>query len=193
LADNPTATNRVYTIDPDQSGPNAPVDTYCDMTNPIHGGGWTQLYDQDVTVMDGYLPKATWRDGVTNTAPNEGQFSILQMTSYFSQAGEWEFLLDWDDRTTFVRWTQTEDPFVGRGTVNVILESPTGQSGGTGDSFGGLLAPGDGSATLDGDPSMSNRWWWAVGTSAPWLGGVPAYKGSDAGPLVAQRPRLWVR
>jgi hypothetical protein len=157
------------------------------------GGGWTQLYDQDTTVMGGYLPTATWANGVTNTAPNGGQFSILQMSSYFSQAGVWEFLMDWDDGTPFVQWKQSEDPFVGRGTVSDIVQFPTNQTGCT--PFGGLAADGDGaggaSSTLDG--STDTCWFWAVGTSAPWLGGIPAYQDSDAGRLDASRTRLWVR
>jgi hypothetical protein len=191
LTDDPTAVDGIYTIDPDQSGPNEPVDTYCDMATD--GGGWTQLYDQDVMVLGGYLPTATWAGGVTNTAPNGGQFSILQLTSDFNQGGEYEFLIDWnDDRSDFVQWTQSENPFVGRGTVGIIFESPTSQTG-CGD-FGGLADDGDGASTLDG--STSTCWWWAIGTSASYRGlGIPAYEQSNLGlgELVATRTRLWVR
>jgi hypothetical protein len=145
--------------------------------------------------MGGYLPTAAWANGVTNTAPNAGQFSILQLTSYFSQGGEWEFLLDWDDRATSVKWTQSEDPFVGRGTVSNIVQSPPNQTGCVGDDFAGLAADGDGagasSSVLDG--SANTCWWWAVGTSGSWAGAIPAYKDSDAGRLDATRARLWVR
>jgi hypothetical protein len=194
LAGNPTASDGVYTIDPDQSGPNAPVDTYCDMTT--QGGGWTQLYDQDVTVMGGYLPTATWAGIVTNTVPNGGQFSILQLTPDFDQGGGYEFLIDWDDRTNFVTWDQSENPFVGRGTLGTVVQLPTNQSGCT--AFGGLAADGDGSpaqsveSLLDG--STNTCFWWAVGTSSAYNGGIPAYFTSDVGgPLIATRTRLWIR
>jgi hypothetical protein len=199
LAGDSTATNGVYTIDSDQSGPNPPVDTYCDMTNPIHGGGWTQLYDQNVNIVPGpgYLPTARWAEGVTNT-PNGGQFSILQLTSDFDQCCGYEFLIDWDDRTYFVQWEQSENPFVGRGNVSNIVQSPTNQQGCP--DFGGLGADGDGSSTLDGsDPDFDSRddcWWWAIGTSAPSENGIPTYSASDgnADPLLsAMRTRLWVR
>jgi hypothetical protein len=154
------------------------------------GGGWTQLYDQDTTVLGGYLPTTDWINGVTNTAPNGGQFSILQLTSFFSQGGEYEFLLDWDDRTSFVRWTQTESPLSGRGVVTSVVQSPMDQIGCT--TFGGLAAEFDNFSTMDG--STNTCWWWAVGTSESYtVPGIPAYDGSASGQLVATRARLWVR
>jgi hypothetical protein len=114
------------------------------------------------------------------------------MTAFFGQAGQWEFLLDWDDRGTWVMWTQSEDPFVARGTVSSVVQVPANQEGcNSGDRFSGLSAENNGSSTLDGNDNAC--WWWAVGTSAPYFGGIPAYKDSDAGRLDAMRARLWVR
>jgi hypothetical protein len=154
-------------------------------------GGWTQLYDQDVAVALGYAPTASWAAGVNTDQPNTGHYSILNLTAEFEGASPgFEFFIDWpNEGSDFVRWEQSEDPFVGRGTVSNIVQSPTNQWACT--AFGGLSAENDGSSTLDG--STNTCWWWAIGTSAPFGAGIPAYDQSDAGQLVATRTRLWVR
>jgi hypothetical protein len=170
---------------------------YCDMTR--FEGGWTQIYDQDVDVLLGYLPTTAWANGVRTDLPDSGQYSILHLIDEFeSLSGDFEFLIDWpNDGTDYVRWKQTGDPRVAPGTVSELDPSPTNQKGCVGDDFAGLAAEGDGSSTWDGDPGTigtTSCWWWAIGTSAAFGTGIPAYKSSDAnGQLVASRTRLWVR
>jgi hypothetical protein len=177
----------IYTID--VAG--TPMTVFCDMTR--FGGGWTQIYDQDVDVLSGYLPTNVWAGGVRTDLPDSGQYSILNLIDDFVGASPgFDFLIDWpNDGNDYVRWTQSENPFVGRGTVTGIDPSPTNQTGCT--PFSGLAAEGDGFSTMDG--SASTCWWWAIGTSDAFGSGIPAYKTSEASGqlLAASRTRLWVR
>jgi hypothetical protein len=168
-----------------------PLDVYCDMTR--FGGGWTQLYDQDVA--QGYLPTATWAGGVNTTQPDSGQYSILNLIDDFEgSVPGFEFFIDWPFppptiTLTWIRWFQSLNPFSGRGIVAIASEAPFNQVGCS--DFGGLASEADGLATLNGSTNFCA--WWAIGTTRSWADGIPAYENSDSGQLVATRARLWVR
>jgi hypothetical protein len=177
----------IYTVDPDGAGGVAGMQVYCDMTN----GGWTQLNDQDVAL--GYLAAATWLAGVSTTAPNGGQWGILNRLSLFENtAGGFEFRLTFGQtQSSTVQWKQSGDPLSGAaGTLSGVAMSPADQMGCS--LFLGLSKRSS-FAALDGD--TLGCWWFAVGSSESYVGppGIPAYASSAAGQLVTDRARLWVR
>jgi hypothetical protein len=186
LTRNSSATDGVYLIDPDGPGAIKAFNVYCDMTN----GGWTEISDQDVNVAPGYRNPTLWLAGVTDTAPNGGQWSALQhLAAYANFAGNYKFRMAWNEPVNgFVEWEQSLNPLVGRGTVGNVNMNPPGQTGvGT---FAGLLAKFPTSpAALDGDSSGTGGWFWAVGSQAPYGSGIPAYGGG----FVASRTRLYFK
>jgi cysteine-rich repeat protein len=56
----PGSPSGVYTIDPDGTGPTAPLSVYCDMTSD--GGGWTMVVAQFEA-----FPETNWNRGTTST------------------------------------------------------------------------------------------------------------------------------
>jgi len=185
----PNTGDGLYTIDTDGTGPKPAVQVYCDMTN----GGWTQILDQDTTVSGGYLPAATWRAGVATTAPNAGQWSILNRIADFQTTDlTYEFRLTYTNaQTSFIQWAQTGNPATGtRGTLSAITQSPANQSGCG--AFAGLANDAQTDSAWDAD--VGGCWWFAVGSSAAWNNsGIPAYNASAAGQLATNRGRLYVR
>jgi hypothetical protein len=175
-----------------------PMTVFCDMNR--FGGGWTQIYDQDVDVLLGYLDTSEWASGVRTDLPDSGQYSILNLIDEFEGLTlGFEFFIDWpndgdwpNNRNDYVLWEQPNNPFdLPRGTASNVVQSPTNQIGCT--PFGGLAAEGDGFSTMDGSTDTNGDcWWWAIGTSDAFGSGIPAYKIGDE-LFVASRTRLWVR
>jgi hypothetical protein len=194
LAMNPTATTGPYTIQP---AGQSPLLAYCDMVTS--GGGWTEVFDQDITVAPGYRPTATWVEGVNMGSPNSGQYSILSLLSELKTAADYELRIEWPTAPSAgsVQWTQVENPLTAPDTPTIsgVTMAPAAQEG-CGD-FRGLAPTQSEPSTLDGD-SQENCFYWAIGTPQPWgesgdasPGGIPSYTNNGDHPT--PHARLWVR
>jgi hypothetical protein len=182
----PSSPNGIYSIDIDGTGPMAAFDVYCDMTH----GGWTQVHDQDVNVSGGFLPKSTWLAGIHTTAPNGGQWGILDRLASFSRTtGDYELRLTYgQDESQFASWVQSGNPLTrSPGTVSAVSMTPPNQTGCG--AFSGMVED-EGESALDGN--IGGCWWFAVGSQSNFSGGLPAYE-SPSGTLVTDRIRLYVR
>jgi hypothetical protein len=191
LAKNPGLASGVYEIEPGGEGGSASIDVSCDMTT--EGGGWTQVYDQNVDVSPGYQPISAWLAGVNVTSPKSGQYSILNLLEKLESGSSYEFRLVWPTPPTdgWIQWTQVQNPITASQapTISDVEMMPTGQMGC--EAFRGLAPNTDGtSAALEGD-SKPSCFFWAVGTPFAWEGGIPSY--STMADLGTPEAQLWVR
>jgi hypothetical protein len=176
--------NGVYPVKPPQSGVSFQV--YCDMTH----GGWTQVFDQDVAVGNGYLSSTTWLDGVTTTAPNAGQWSVLQHLDALGCVNGCRLRITWNaaEDASF-EFTQNGSPLTASvPQVMSVVMNPLNQVGYGGGAFEGLTLR---SGAALGGESQGRAW--SIGTESAYNGGIPAYAGSAAGGLTTNRTRLYFR
>ncbi|MEI7891509.1 MAG: fibrinogen-like YCDxxxxGGGW domain-containing protein [Myxococcales bacterium] len=186
--------NGVYPVKPPQSGVSFQV--YCDMAH----GGWTQVFDQDVAVGSGYLSSTTWLDGVTTTAPNAGQWSVLQhLDALGCGSNSCRLRITWNaaEDASF-EFTQIGSPLSGSANgwtygVMIPLDQTGYSSTFSGLSRGAMSLAGSQAVLLDAALVGEEGAAWAIGTALAYNGGIPAYAGSDAGGLTTNRTRLYFR
>lgn len=165
------------------------------------GGGWTMVLDQNVAVSPSVQTKAAWTAGVNTSSPNAGQYSILNRLAALKAGANYELWLNWPSSSAYIRWSQVQNPFsVTSGAAVTLVGTPTSvpanQTGGTSAPFTGLystsVSPAVSATTLAGDLNPG-YYWFAVGLTATYNGGIPAYSGSASGQLIASRTQLFVR
>ncbi|WP_298330193.1 fibrinogen-like YCDxxxxGGGW domain-containing protein [uncultured Dokdonia sp.] len=164
-----STTDGIYTIDTDGTGPLAPYDCYCDMTND--GGGWTLVFNHNIA--GGYWLNDTQASEFNVLLPGLTtlKYSILSRLDDIKSDSAYEFRIYYPTSNLRNHWKQDFDPRSGPGTSPVAGYVPISidmtQSG-----WGGLETSG-GSTYLDGSVGFGN-WFYSIGSVNPWGGGIPA-------------------
>ncbi len=164
-------TDGIYAIDSDGAGGNAPYNCYCDMTTA--GGGWTLVFNHNTA--GGYWANQTEADFFNVGSPGlaTNKYSILMKIDELKSAPEYEFRINFPSLNVSNHWKQSFDPRSGGSTISPVAGYQAINIGSSANLWGGLERS---SATtfLDGSVNHPN-WYYSVGSSAPWNGGIPSY------------------
>lgn len=157
-------TSGVYSLDIDGSGPLSSQNIYCDLTND--GGGWTRVLRHNTA--SGYFADADAAKNSNNTDPTHNLYSILYLLDNFMSINRFTFKLDWSTEGIKNIWSQQSSPMYSGGVwgyrgINIAVAS---------NYWGGLEKGSSSSSLLDGSVDHSN-WYYAVGSTTTWNGGIP--------------------
>lgn len=113
------------------------------------------------------------------------QSILYNLDSYKNKSGQLEFLLEYSDISGYNRWIQTSNPAT-------TSESVTGYKAvklsWNGNYWQGLAKSNSGAALIDGSVNHNN-WYYAIGVTRVWNGGIP---GPDNNSIKGSTD-LWVR
>jgi len=120
-----------------------------------------------------YQSKSDWANH--NAADSSSsQYSILdELEQYRITSTHFIFKIQWDnDASRRIIWSQNSNPLVTVDTVENFQSLQDNTDGSP--SFGGLAKSTARYALLDGNPTYV-PWFYAIGSTVEWEGGVPAY------------------
>lgn len=111
---------------------------------------------------------------VNSNDPKADNFAVLDQLEHFRIDGAFTFKLRWPNALKDQIWRQKSNPVTDEGKVEgyEAVDAPYNANG-----WGGLRH-GKGKSLLDGSANMdSNYWYYAVGATQEWRGGIPGPEG----------------
>ncbi|MCP3978224.1 MAG: hypothetical protein GY716_02675 [bacterium] len=173
----------VYGIDPDGYGGAAVLNAYCDMT--ADEGGWTLVFHHSAA--DGFFIDVDTAREHSVQDPLSPRYSLLsRLEDFRSDDGNLELRLDWPGDPVWTGrniWRQSSHPLDDipvQGYVPIRIDYQL--QGWNGLGFG------NGTDSLLDGTAADGTFYYAVGTTTDWFGGIP---GPDWPPATAVA--LWVR
>eukprot|EP00439_Symbiodinium_sp_Y106_P050521 s1494_g6.t1 len=109
---------------------------------------------------------------VNSNDPKADNFAVLDQLEHFRIDGAFTFKLRWPNALKDQIWRQKSNPVTDEGKFKEAVDAPYNANG-----WGGLRH-GKGKSLLDGSANMdSNYWYYAVGATQEWRGGIPGPEG----------------
>ena len=153
----------------------------------ITSDGWVKLFNHNVA--GGYWSSANgWAEVLNSnpTDPNNNKYSQLYKLSDNMKMGN-EFILKLVMDSHINIWAQTHNPLENAPAAATVPGYRAISVSTTGNSWGGLSRSDGSSSFLDGNPANAN-WYYPIGPSSVWNGGMPQYDATGH-PFV----ELWVK
>ena len=138
--------------------------------------GWAKIYRHNVA--GGYWSNATsWAEvrqsNIDN--PNADKYSqLFKLNSNFLINGEYVFKMYMPDDGTTNIWAQTHNPFEDAPYAATVPGYRAISIDSSANSWGGLSLSDGTSSFIDGNP-LNTNWFYPIGSSAAWNGGIPAH------------------
>jgi len=186
LKNNGYNTDGIYTIDPDGTGGSPGYDCYCDMTND--GGGWTLVFNHNLTVPGGFWTNDAEADSFNTSSPgiSTNRYSILNQIDTLKSNTDYEFRLHYPTTNKTNHWKQTFDPRSGGSPTSPVPGYQAINIDMAGSFWGGLEKSGN-STFLDGSVNHG-YWWYSIGSKNSYSGGLPG--GNN---IVENKVQLFIR